>query len=260
MEVKRAIVTGASSGIGLEFSRQLAERGYRVLAVARREDRLRSLVDDLPGDGHGYLCADLATEEGMTTVCETMRAEHCHLLVNNAGFSILEPFFESSIDTQTKILTVNCQSLVRLAHCFLGQAKSGDTLVNMASVVAYLPTPAQPMYSASKAFVASFSECLWSEHEERGVYVMGLCPGMTETEFLQVATQGEAGFQNVPAAVMQTARQVVNEAFKALERRKRAIVVTGRFNRFMVRIMPRLLTRHRLIKTLAVMGDPERVL
>ena len=260
MEEKRAIVTGASSGIGLEFCRQLAEGGYRILAVARREDRLRALVDELPGSGHAYLCADLATEEGLRAASEATLAEHCHLFVNNAGYSIIEPFFESSIETQARILAVNCQSLMRLAHGFLAQARPGDALINLASIVAYLPTPAQPVYSASKAFIASLSECLWAEHKDRGVYVMGLCPGMTETEFLQGATRGESDFDDVPALMVQSAKQVVDEALGALTRRKRAIVVTGRVNRLMVGLMPRLLSRHRLIKALSVMGDPERAL
>ncbi len=123
-----------------------------------------------------------------------------------------------------------------------------------------LPTPAQPVYSASKAFVAAFSECLWQEHRERGVYVMGLCPGITRTEFISRATAGEADGQSLPAALTQSTEQVVSEALKALDKRNKPLVTTGWVNRAMVAVMPRVMSRFRLLRVLAVMGDPERML
>jgi len=116
------------------------------------------------------------------------------------------------------------------------------------------------VYSASKAFIASFSECLWEEHRRRGVYVMGLCPGVTQTEFISRATGGESDGQTLPAALTQTTEQVVSEALRALDSRRKPIIVTGRINRLMVALMPRLMSRFRLLKTLAIMGDPERAL
>ena len=259
MEQKHALVTGASSGIGKEFAQQLAARGFRVTAVARREQRLQALVAELPGEGHAYLAADLGSEADVQRVMDAIQRERVNLLVNNAGFSVLEPFYESSLSQQQSILAVNCESLMKLAHGFLCQAQRGDALINLSSIVAYLPTPAQPMYSASKAFIASFSECLWEEHRERGVYVMGLCPGVTETEFIESATGGEADGQTLPAALIQTTGEVVAEALKAMDARRKAIVVPGRINRLMM-LMPRFLTRHRLLKVLAVIGDPDKAL
>ena len=133
-------------------------------------------------------------------------------------------------------------------------------LINLSSIVAVLPTPTQPIYSASKAFIASFSECLWEEQRKRGVYVMGLCPGVTQTEFISSATGGAADGQGLPAVLTQTTAQVVNEALVALARRRKPIIVTGRANRVMFALLPRLLSRFRLLKALAVMGDPERAL
>lgn len=254
-----ALVTGASSGIGLQFCRVLAEQGYAVSCVARREDRLRTLVASLPGEGHDYLVADLAQPADVEQVAARFARDHVQLLINNAGFSALEPFADSPLALQEKILDVNCSALVALAHAFLQHARPGDAIINLASVVAYLPTPAQPMYSASKAFIASFSECLWEEQRHRGVYVMGLCPGMTESEFISTATGGESTGENLPSAVVQTAEAVVGEAMRALQKRKKAIVISGRVNRWMCQL-PRFLTRHRLIRILAVMGDPERAL
>ena len=258
-EQKRALVTGASSGIGREFATQLAAKGYAVTVVARREDRLRELIATLPGTGHSVLAADLSSPQGLDALLDLIRSERTHLLVNNAGYSVLEPFYQSELSKQQNILDVNCRAVVTLAHAFLQQAQQGDALINVASIVSFLPTPAQPMYSASKAFLAAFSECLWTEQKERGVYVMGLCPGVTRTEFIHTATGGESDGDTLPAAFIQTTEQVVNEALVALAKRRKAIVVTGRLNRLMM-LMPRFLSRHRLIKVLAVMGDPERAL
>ncbi len=256
---KTALVTGASSGIGYEFSRQLASLEYNIVAVARREQRLRSLLDELPGTGHQAVSADLSSSQGIAAVTKAIQEQRIHLLVNNAGASVLQPFYQSDLKIQRQHLHTNCAAVMELSHSFLQQAQNGDALINLSSIVAFLPTPAQPTYSASKAFIASFSECLWEEQRHRGVYVMGLCPGVTETEFIAQATGGEADGQNLPDSVIQTTEQVVAEALAALQKRKKAIVVTGRANRLMLQ-MPRFLTRQRLLKVLAVMGDPERAL
>jgi hypothetical protein len=234
-------------------------QGYQVTGVARRADKLRELLDELPGDQHEVLVADLAEEAGVRAAADVLAAAHFDLLVNNAGYSVFEPFYQSELALQQNILNVNCAAVTALAHAFLQQAQRGDALINLASVVSYLPTPAQPMYSASKAFVAALSECLWAEQKERGVYVMGLCPGVTSTEFISTASGGRADGGNLPAALTQTAEAVVAQALVALQKRSRAIVVTGWANRAML-WLPRLLSRHRLIKTLAVAGDPERML
>lgn len=259
MAQKSALVTGASSGIGREFAMQLASLGYQVTAVARREDRLQQLMEELPGGGHGYRIADLATTEGVASIVDTLAGQRYHLLVNNAGYSVFDPFYTSDLESQQKILDVNCVALVSLSHAFLQQAKDTDALINLGSIVSFLPTPTQPIYSASKAFIAAFSECLWVEHRERGVYVMALCPGVTQTEFISSATGGEADGDSIPGFLIQTSEAVVAEAMTALSKRKKAVVVTGWVNRLML-LMPRLLTRHWLIKVLAVLGDPERAL
>ncbi|MFK8047235.1 MAG: SDR family NAD(P)-dependent oxidoreductase [Halioglobus sp.] len=259
MGKKRALVTGASSGIGREFAVQLAAQGFSVVAIARREDRLKELVTHLAGEGHRYIVADLGSPGGVQAVMHELQRVKINLLINNAGLSVFEPFYESALDAQHNILAVNCESLMLIAHTFLRQSQDGDALINLSSVVAFLPTPAQPMYSASKAFIASLSECLWEEHRKRGVYVMGLCPGITQTEFINKTTGGEADGKTLPRLMIQTTSEVVDEALHALSARKKAIIVTGWINRMML-LMPRFLTRHRLLKVLAVIGDPDNAL
>ncbi|MBB3048239.1 hypothetical protein FHR99_002513 [Litorivivens lipolytica] len=258
---KTALVTGASSGIGRAFAVALAEQGYQVIAVARRVERLQALLDSLPQHeaGHQMQVADLANPTDLQSLLSRFDQQHINLLINNAGASILEPFHESELSTQQNLLNLNCGATVTLAHRFLQQAEAGDTLINVASIVSFLPTPAQPMYSASKAFLAAFSECLWEEQRHRGVYVMGLCPGITRTEFIEQATRGEANGDNLPASLVQSPEAVVKEALVALKKRRHAIVVTGRSNRMMMQL-PRLLSRHRLLKVLAKLGDPEAAL
>ena len=260
MTDKKALVTGASSGIGREFALQLARRGYAVTLVARREGRLQALTEELPGAGHDYLVADLSDAADTGLVGARLQQQHYHLLINNAGYSTFTPFYESPLQEQQNILAVNCGAVQTLAHYFLNQAQPGDALVNVASIVGFLPTPAQPVYSASKAFLVAFSECLWQEHRARGVYVMGLCPGITTTDFVSTASGGESDGQTLPAALTQTTEQVVIEALRALDKRRRPIIVTGAANRAMVALLPRLLSRFRLLQTLAVMGDPEKAL
>ncbi|WP_101757213.1 SDR family oxidoreductase [Oceanicoccus sp. KOV_DT_Chl] len=259
MKNQYALVTGATSGIGLEFAKQLAARGYNIIAVARRQQQLQAVVDELPGSSHQYCVADLGRAEGVEAVVKLMAAQHVQLLINNAGYSVLEPFYQSDLSVQQDILNVNCTAVMTLAHTFLRQAQTGDALINLASVVSYLPTPAQPMYSASKAFISALSECLWDEHKGRGVYVMGLCPGVTKTAFILRATGGESDGQTLPEMLIQTTEQVVQEALSALDKRKKSIVITGWVNRMMM-LMPRVLSRHRLIKVLSVIGNPDNAL
>lgn len=253
------MVTGASSGIGLAFARALADQGHTLTLVARREERLKSLLAELPGSNHEILIADLASDSGLSSVTNYLAKHRCNLLINNAGASVLEPFYASDIQVQQKLLALNCGATTTLAHSFLQQAQAGDALVNVASIVSYLPTPAQPLYSASKAYLAALSECLWEEQRTRGVYVMALCPGITRTEFIATATGGKSGDDNLPALMVQTADDVVTEALAALAKRRKAIIVTGRANRMML-WLPRLLSRHRLINVLAKLGDPETAL
>ncbi|QFU77241.1 SDR family NAD(P)-dependent oxidoreductase [Halioglobus maricola] len=251
-----AMVTGASSGIGWAFATRLAEEGYAVCAVARREDRLEQLVGHLPGAGHSYLAADLANDEDLAAVGAELSTGAYQLLVNNAGLSVMEPFGEAPLAAEQNLLNVNINAVVALAHAFLAHGAEGDALVNVGSVVSYLPTPAMAAYSGSKAFITTFSECLWSQQRERGVYVMALCPGMTETEFISAATEGESDFSSLPDAMVQSPEEVVSEALQALDRRRDAVVVTGRSNRLLSQL-PRLMSRSRLIRLMSKMGDPE---
>jgi short-subunit dehydrogenase len=228
MPPKKAMVTGASGGIGREFAVQLDREGWQVTAVARDEARLKELLAGLKQKGQAHV-ADLSTPEGLATAMAELKSQRYELLVNNAGFGVRGKFLDAPLEKHLNMLDLNVKALVALAYAFLGQAKEGDALVNVSSGLAFLPMPALGLYSASKALVTSFSESLWHEQKARGVYVMDLCPGITETRFNQNSGGGEL---KVPRAMVQTAEQVVAKALRALKARKRPTVSSGALNAF----------------------------
>ncbi|MFD7447236.1 SDR family NAD(P)-dependent oxidoreductase [Streptomyces sp. NPDC059909] len=231
---RRALITGATEGIGRAFALALAAEGRTVTAVARTEQRLLALMTELGSDGHDYLVADLTTPEGIRTVADALAATPYELLINNAGLAHSGPFADTSLDQALPMIRLNCEAVVTLAHAFLATACPGAALVNVASTLAFAPKPGQAVYSATKAFVASFSEVLWYEQKPRGVYVMALCPGPTATR--------PGLHADVPSVLVQPPEAVVTTALAALRRRRRPTVVPGRANTLLAttaRALPR---------------------
>ncbi|WHT23356.1 SDR family NAD(P)-dependent oxidoreductase [Crossiella sp. CA-258035] len=242
-------MTGASAGIGRALAGELAAAGYTVTGVARDEERLRAAVGAL-GDGHTALTADLATAHGRARVVQAVRDTRFDVLVNNAGVAVTGPFADVDLDTAVGMMELNCVAPVTLAHAYLAAARPGDALINISSVLAFAPAAGLSVYSASKAFLTSFSESLWLEHRARGVYVMNLCPGITAT-----ASQAYDG-DDVPASMVQTPEQVAATAIAVLHRRRRPTVVSGRRNTVFAAAM-RLLPRRMVLRMLgAAQGPP----
>jgi short-subunit dehydrogenase len=244
---KKALVTGASAGIGRVFARALAKHGYEVTGVARNEEKLRSLVAEL-GAGHGYLVADLSTVDGQRNVAGALEREHYDLLVNNAGVGVVGGFTDVPVERTLAMMHLNCDALVFLAHTFLKKAQSGDALINVSSAVAFAPMPSFSVYCATKSFVTAFSEALWSEQKAKGVYVMGLCPGITTTDF-QIHAGGRV--EDLPKNLSQTPEEVVRVAIEALERRNAPTVISGVKNVLfaaMMRSLPRKTAANALSK------------
>lgn len=238
---KKALITGASEGIGREFAKQLAKEGYTITAVARNEARLKSLLEELPSGAHKYLVADLSKQDGIKKTNEEL-STHYELLVNNAGFGVYGKFYETPLKKFQEMLSLNIDALVALSHSFLKVAEKDDALINVASTLAFLPMPNGGVYAATKAFVTSFTESLWFEQKERGIFVMDLCPGATVTEF-QVRAGGKT--EDIPKAIQQTPEQVVKVAIRALKRRNRPTVISGLPNHLMAtvaRLIPRKFT------------------
>lgn len=237
----RALVTGASSGIGHAFAVSLAAEGYSVTAVARGVEGLEALMAEL-GEGHDHLVADLATDEGLRATMELLRGGGYTLLVNNAGTASHGDFAEQPLESALTTLDLNCRAVVALAHAFLGDAAPGSALVNVSSTLGHTPKPGTSVYSASKAFVTAFSETLWHEQKSRGIHVMALCPGVTATAS-QTAT-------DVPTWLVQSPQQVVDSARKALSDSAGPVVLTSLANRMFTTAL-RLLPRRAALSILA---------
>ncbi len=235
----RAMVTGASEGIGRAFCLALAREGWQVTGVARSRERLESLVQELPGSGHGLIQADLATEAGVTAVEQALGKGNWDLLANNAGFGVYHPLQDAPRGELDAMLAVNVRALTLLSRAFLAQAKAGACLLNTSSSLAFLPFAKGAVYAASKAYVTSFSEALWQANRGRGVYVAAVHPGITDTRFHRISF-GQA--KPLPRLLTQTPEQVAACALKAIKTRRKPTVISGWQNRALA-FATRLLSR-----------------
>ncbi len=183
----KAIVTGASSGIGEQFAKQLSARGYDIVLVARRGDRLRKLAAELPTHTT-VIEADLSTAEGCDAVCAVTDVD---LLVNNAGFGSVCEFASTDIDKDMLMIDVNIKALHRLTHHFIGEfiARGGGSVLNVASVAGFAPGPLMSTYYATKGYVVRLTQGIREELRRLHprVKISALCPGPVATEFNDVA-------------------------------------------------------------------------
>jgi short-subunit dehydrogenase len=222
-----AVVTGASSGIGLAFARELSRRGHTVLAVARREDRLLALAAERPLDSGAVhpLVVDLAEDGAVRRIREAAGdLGGAAWLVNNAGFGQYGVLPRADPKRLSRMVRVNCEAVVLLTHVLLPDliARRG-AILNVASTAAFQPTPFMAVYGATKAFVLSFSEALREELTATGVRVTALCPGPVATEFGEVA--GYRGRLHDPPGAL-GADEVARFGLAAV-RRGKAIAVPG---------------------------------
>jgi short-subunit dehydrogenase len=225
------VVTGASSGIGAEFARELTRRGYRVTLVARREDRLRELAAELGADAEVHAC-DVTDANARKGVADALaaRGTSVAILVNNAGFSTSGPFVRSERDRELDMVRTNIEAVVDFCSLFgAGMAERGSgAILNVASTASFQPLPMQATYAATKAFVLSFTESLHAELDGSGVVVTALCPGPVKTEFVDVAEI--PGADSMPGIFWADAAGTAKAGIRGLERNKR-VVIPGALNR-----------------------------
>lgn len=246
------VITGASSGIGAAFAREIALRGSNVVLVARRRDRLDTLAAELER-AHGVratsITLDLSTPAAGRALAETVAEQGISVtsLINNAGFGTDGPFHEEDAARLGDEINVDVANLVDITRAFIEQLRAAGTgvLVNVASMAGYSPIPGMAVYAACKAFVLTFTEALWYESHPTGLRVLSLAPGATRTEF----------FDNLPGGAYdttyQTPEQVVAAALRSLDSGNRQPSITTRPLNSALVAASRLLTRKQIVRLAA---------
>jgi short-subunit dehydrogenase len=245
---ERALVTGASSGFGAVFARRLRARGHRLVLVARREDRLKALQQELGGEeAVVVLPRDLAARDGASGLLRELetRGLEIDLLVNNAGFGLTTPFLEQAVERLHEMVDLNVRAVLELTRGLVpAMVKRGrGAVINVSSIAAFQPVPYMAAYAATKSFILSLTEALAYELKGSGVALQALCPGPTATEFLDVSKTHTGLF--VRRMPMLTPEQVVEASLRGLEGGKLR-VTPGLANRLvygLVRVSPRALTQ-----------------
>lgn len=252
-----ALITGASSGLGVEFARRFAARGSNLVLVARRAEKLEELAAELRATANveiEVLPADLGVPGAAVALRNELERRNVSVtsLVNNAGFGSHGAFDQADPVRMAGEMQLNMGAVVELARAFMPQLLQGrGALVMVASTAAYQPTPGMAVYGATKAFVLSFTEALWAEARGTGLRVLAVSPGSTKTEFFDVV-----GTDDASVGRQQTPAQVIEAAFRELDRANgRPSIVSGRMNHFTA-LSTRLLSRRTLARTSArVLGN-----
>lgn len=218
-----AVITGASAGLGMEFAKQLADKGYHLILTARREERLKALAESLPVECV-IIPADLSKTEECFRFFEMIQERKIDIFINNAGFGDCNLFLEGDLQKELDMIDLNIKAMHTLCKLFLQkmQKEKHGYILNVASSAGLLPAgPYMATYYATKAYVTSLTQAIAQELKETAspVYVGALCPGPVETEFNEVA--------NVEFALKGiSAEYCVNYALKQMIKRKNVIVPT----------------------------------
>ena len=238
------VITGASAGIGVALARVFARNGHEVALVARREDRLWALADEIAATGARkplVIVADLQRNDAARVIGEALVAQGAEpqYVVNNAGFGLVGAAASRDRDEQLAMIDLNVRTLTELSLAFVDSlARRRGGVLNVGSVAGYLPGPGMAVYYASKAYVLSFSEALHSELKSRGVRVTVLCPGPVPTEFA-----ARAGVKGSLASdfLSQSPERVAELGYRGLMRGQRVVIpgLTNKLVTFLIRIIPR---------------------
>lgn len=226
-----ALVTGASSGIGEEFARQLAERGYRVALVARRADRLAKLAEELGGSERAIvIAADLAVPEDRDRLAARLdeTGAAVEILVNCAGFGVYSPVAESDRQQELKQVRVLVEAVVDLMARYLpGMVERGrGAIINVTSTSAFQALPYNAGYAAAKSHVLLYSEAVHAEVKDRGVTVTAVCPGPVPTGF-QEASDASYFQKRLPKFTSVSAARVARDSIEAAEKGRISVIPGG---------------------------------
>ncbi|MDT8862887.1 SDR family oxidoreductase [Alkalihalobacillus sp. MEB130] len=253
--IDTVLITGASSGIGYEFAKLYAKNEHNLILVARNEERLAEIREELSNVEVNIIAMDLARPAAPKELFEEVKKRQLrvNVLINNAGYGMTGNFANLEIEKQLQMIQLNVTSLTYLTHLFLQDMQEDryGRILNVGSVASFVSTPSMSVYAATKAFVLSFSESLGSELKHQGDFVVtALCPGPTKTNFAKVANVGklEKIFDQYGIEVS----RVAAAGYNGLEKRKSVVVPGKRFST-LVRIsqlLPRRQLQHLLSRNL----------
>jgi short-subunit dehydrogenase len=263
-----ALVTGASSGIGADIARELAARGYGVILVARREDRLKALADELARTHHvraEVIACDLSDADSRGALPKEIqdRGLIVDILVNNAGFTTMGPVSRANRDAELAMVRTNIEAVVDLCTTFVAGmvARRRGAILNTASTAAFQPLPGQAVYGASKSFVLSYGQALGAEVKAAGVTVTTLCPGPVETGFAETAGMSdEEAAASLPSIMWIPAVKVARAAIDGLAA-GRLVVIPGAANKVGAlggHLVPRSWVLPLIVRRHPVLRDPPR--
>jgi short-subunit dehydrogenase len=219
----KALITGASSGIGAVYADRLAARGYDLILVARNREHLNGLADRITtrtGRSVEVLVADLNEPAELAAVEEKLKQDaSVTLLVNNAGIGTHTPLLASDVGQMTRMIELNVIALTRLTYAVVPGyvARGRGAIVNIASIVAISPETLNGVYGGSKAFVLAFSQSLQHELADKGVQVQAVLPGATATEFW---AKGGLPVENLPPSIVMSAEDLVDAALLGFDRKE----------------------------------------
>jgi uncharacterized protein len=259
MNTQTALITGASSGIGLELARVFAKNGYNLVLTARTEDVLQTLRHEL-ALAHAVtvtvIPADLTEPGACQALFDKVKADDIQIdvLVNDAGQGILGKFWEVEWDKLSRIIQLNVVALTELTHLFLpGMIAHGKGhIMNVASIAGFIPGPLMAVYNASKGFVLLLTEALAQELKSTGVHVTALCPGPTETNFATNAGMGSMEEMHAPGA-----KEVAEFGFRAMQKGE-VVAIHGLGNSLFINALVRLLPRETMASLIGNFNEQAR--
>ncbi|MBP9479161.1 MAG: SDR family oxidoreductase [Sebaldella sp.] len=245
--METVLITGASSGLGYEFAKLFAEKGYDLVISARREERLNSFKKSYPNISIEIIPCDLSLDGGAEYLYNKVMEKNItvNILINNAGFGLFGEFKETDLKKEEEMINLNIKALTGLTKLFLKDMLEKDhgKILNVASIAAFQPGPYMSIYYASKAFVLSFTEALRNELRNTKVKVSVLCPGPVKTEFEKSANLENSKLFSIIKPI--TPEKVVTIAYKGMEKNK-AIIIPGLSNKFII-FMSRFASRNLIV-------------
>ncbi len=229
----KALITGASSGIGASYAKLLAEKGFDLILLARRKERLQSLADKLQTD-YSIRCeiisADLANCEEINKVVNYIhQVDNLDILINNAGFATVGYFADVPLEKSMRMFHVHMTASLQLSYAALqGMLKrKRGAIINVSSMGAFLLTPGNVLYDATKSYLVTFSENLALEVKDKGIRIQALCPGFTRTEFHEVGDFKNFDRSVIPNSLWMMPDEVASLSLKAMEINKKIVFIPG---------------------------------